>query len=80
VARIYGGILGLAAFLTTLARGGVHGNDPETTLRTAWLSLIAFTGIGLVLGWLGGWMIEDAIQSRLLDRMEEQTRNKRKTA
>jgi hypothetical protein len=80
VARIFGGILGLTAFLMTLARGGVHGNDPETTIRIAWLSLLAFTGIGLVLGWLGGWLIEDAIHSRLLDRMEEQSRGKRGAA
>ncbi|MBN2580286.1 MAG: hypothetical protein JXB10_14950 [Pirellulales bacterium] len=72
MARIYGGILGLVAFLTTLARGGVHGNDPEATLWAAWLSLLAFTGLGLVLGWLGGWLVEDAIHTQLLYRLEEQ--------
>jgi hypothetical protein len=79
VARIYGGILGLVAFLMTLARGGVHGNDPEATLRIAWLNLLLFTGVGLVLGWLSGWMIEDAIHSRLLTRMEEQSSGRNKT-
>jgi hypothetical protein len=77
VARIYGGILGLTAFLMTLARGAVHGDNAEATLWAAWLSLLAFTGLGVVLGWLSGWMIEDTIHSRLLTRMEEQTRGKR---
>jgi hypothetical protein len=76
VTRIYGGILGLVAFLMTLARGGLHGNDPQATLWNAWLSLLALTGLGLIFGWLGGWVVEDCLHSQFLARMEEQTREK----
>ena len=30
MARIYGGILGLLAFLTTLVRGWIHGRRPQS--------------------------------------------------
>ena len=64
VARLYAGILGLLAFLTTLVRGMLHGGDPESVLWSAWCSLLAFVLVGGVVGWFAGWIVEDTVRSR----------------
>ncbi len=65
MARIYCGILGLLAFLTTLIRGWIHGGDTESILRTAWLSLLLFSVIGLVIGWIAARIVEESVNARL---------------
>lgn len=65
MARIYGGILGLIAFLTTLLRGCIHGGDTESILWTGWLNLLLFSIVGLVIGWLAGWIVEDSVNTNL---------------
>jgi hypothetical protein len=65
VARLYAGILGLLAFLTTLVRGLLHGGDPETVLWSAWYALLAFALLGGVVGRLATWIVEDAVRSQL---------------
>ena len=65
MARIYCGILGLLSFLTTLARGWIHGGDAESILWTAWLSLLLFSVIGLIIGWIAGRIVEESVNARL---------------
>jgi Na+/H+-dicarboxylate symporter len=65
VAQIYAGILGLLAFLTTLARGLAHNNNAEATLWNAWLFLMVFTVVGLVVGWIAGRVVEEAVTGRV---------------
>jgi len=65
VARIYAGILGLLAFLASLARGLIHGGGTETMLQTAWYCLLVFAAAGYVIGWLAQGTIEDSVHSRL---------------
>jgi hypothetical protein len=65
VARIYCGILGLLSFLTTLARGWIHGGDVESVLRAAWISLPLFCVIGLVIGWIAERIVEQSVKERL---------------
>jgi hypothetical protein len=65
VARLYAGLLGLLAFLTILVRGILHRGDPEMVLWSAWCHLLAFALVGVVVGWLAGWIVEDAIRSRV---------------
>jgi hypothetical protein len=65
VARIYCGILGLLSFLTSLVRGWIHGGDAESNLRTAWINLLLFGIIGLVIGWIAGRIVEESVNARL---------------
>jgi hypothetical protein len=82
VGRIYGGILGLLAFQTTLIRGWIHSGDLETTLWTAWLSLMAFTALGVIIGWIAGRIVEDFVATRVSAELEvleaEEAKKKKK--
>jgi hypothetical protein len=75
VARIYCGILGLLSFLTTLARGWIHGGDTESILRTAWLNLLLFGIIGLVIGWIAERIVEESVNARLAGELSEKMKN-----
>jgi lipoprotein signal peptidase len=79
VARIYGGILGLLAFQTTLLRGWMHRNDLQSTLWSAWLCLMLFTAVGLVVGRVARQVVIDSVTSQVegeLNMQEEQTKKK----
>jgi len=62
---MYGGVLALIAFGTTLARGLIHRGGAEATLKTAVLYLFLFGTIGFVLGRTAQWSIEDSLRTRL---------------
>lgn len=65
MARSYGGILGLLAFVTVIARGCVHGGGAEPTLFAAWLGLLAAYPLGCVVGMLADWIVLESIRSKL---------------
>ncbi len=69
MARIYSGILGLLALLTTLTRGWIHGGDTESLLWAAWLNLLLFAIVGLFIGWIAGRIVEDSVSTRLAMEM-----------
>ena len=71
MARQYAGILGLLALLVSLLRGLLAGSPGEATLFSAWLSLLAFVGIGAVIGGLAEWTVRDAVSSRILAELQE---------
>jgi hypothetical protein len=75
VARIYCGILGLLSFLTTLARGWIHGGDTESILWAAWLNLLLFGIIGLVIGWIAGRIMEQSVSARLAAELSERMKD-----
>ena len=65
MARIYAGVLGPLALLVCLARGVIHAWDAETMVLYAWISLWGFAGLGAVLGWLAGRIVEDDLRTRI---------------
>lgn len=79
MAHLYGGILGILAFLTTIGRGVIHGSDPQSILWSGWLSLILFSIVGLIIGWIAGTIIEESTIAKLVAEMaaqdEEETEN-----
>jgi hypothetical protein len=75
VAQTYGGILGLVAFLTTLARAWIHGGDTESILWASWLSLLLFSIVGLFIGWIAGIIVEDSVRTRLAAELHAKAEN-----
>jgi hypothetical protein len=65
VARTYAGILGLLAFVTSLARGILLGGSENAILWSAWCSLLAFAAIGCVIGWAAEQTIQDSVRGRI---------------
>ncbi len=71
MARQYAGILGLLALMVSLMRGIIAGGACEATLWTAWLSLLAFTILGAVIGWLAERIVRESVSSRILSELED---------
>jgi len=65
VARTYAGILGLLAFLTSLARGVYHAQGPESLVGQACVHLAVFVVVGWAIGGCARWIVEDAVRQRL---------------
>jgi len=65
----YAGVLGLLAFLTSTARGLLHGGEVEATLMTGWLSLLVFAAIGAVIGWIAGRAVEESVRARIKEAL-----------
>ncbi len=65
MARIYAGILGPLALLTSLAHGALHGRQADAALLEAWYALLGFTAAGSVIGWLAGRIVEEEVLARV---------------
>lgn len=65
MARIYAGILGPLAMLTTLAHGVLHGRAAESTVESALAALWVFAAVGYVAGRIGAAILEDALRARM---------------
>ena len=65
MARSYGGILGLLAFTTVIARGCVHGGGADATLLAAWLGLLIAYPLGCVVGMLADGIVLESIRVQL---------------
>ena len=61
----YAGILGLVAFATRVAHSLIHGGGTESTIKVAVIYLFLFGAIGLMLGRIAEWTIEDSLRTRL---------------
>jgi hypothetical protein len=57
--------MGLVAFATTLAQGLTHRGHVNSTLATASISLFAFGAVGLLVGQVAEWTIEDSLKSQI---------------
>ena len=65
MAHIYAGILGPLAFLTSLARGVIHGNGAESILWAAWWSLLAFSAVGYLVGWFAMRIVAESVEGSI---------------
>jgi hypothetical protein len=65
VARIYAGVLGLLAFLTSLALGLLRAGDPDMVIWTAWCSLWVFAAAGYVLGAIAARTVDESVEARI---------------
>jgi len=63
VARIYAGILGPLALVTSIVHGIFHARQEEAILLTAWGNLLVFAMIGCVIGWIAGRTIEESVST-----------------
>jgi hypothetical protein len=72
VARLYAGIFGCLAFLTTLARGAVCGGSTTGILWAAWGYLWAFAAVGLIVGWIAKRTIEQSVRDQVAARLAEE--------
>ncbi len=71
MAHLYAGILGLLAFLTSLARGALHGGETTSVLLTAWCCLLAFSALGCAIGWIAEMTVEESVRSRISAELGE---------
>ena len=71
----------MLAFQTTLLRGWFHRSDLQSTLWTAWLSLIVFAAVGLVIGRVAGQIVQESVIGRVnaeLATQDEKDKKKKK--
>ncbi len=77
MARIYAGVLGPLAFLTSIAHGVNHGRALDHVLLTAWGCLLIFAFVGSVIGWIAGRVIEDSVNSVIAQEIAEETKSEK---
>lgn len=65
MARIYAGILGPIAFLTTLSRGVLHDGGTDSILFSAWCALLVFSLVGYVVGRVAEQTVEESVHRRV---------------
>ena len=63
--RKYAGILGPLACATVVARGLLGRHSVETTLLAGAFCLFAFAAMGYVIGEVSGWIVAEALTSRM---------------
>ena len=68
--RRYAGILGALAFLTVVGRGLIDGGGAETTLRIAVTSLFVMAVVGVIVGRLAAWFVEESIRWQVRAELE----------
>jgi hypothetical protein len=65
VHRQFAGILGTAAFATTIVRGWAVGADAANVLPRAAACLAIFSVLGAAVGRLALWMVEEGVAAQL---------------
>ena len=68
--RTYGGVLGLLAFLVTIARGLIHHGSLSSTITQALVAMFIFAGIGFVLGQMAAQTVAGALRTQFLAESE----------
>ncbi len=71
--RSYAGIMGSLAFFASLVRGWIGGLDAVVAVNRAWFHLLAFAAIGLVIGRIAGWIVDESVRSRFATELQAKT-------
>ncbi len=70
--RIYAGVLGFLAMLVSLARGLVHGSQPDQIIGNACFYLWVYAAIGYLAGWVAQTTIEASVRTRVHEQLSAQ--------
>ncbi len=65
MARTYAGILGSLAMAVALVRGIMSGGGAEETVVHALAAMMGFGLLGLAIGGIAGWIVEDAVYAQV---------------
>lgn len=76
MARIYAGVLGPLAMLTSMAHGMLHARGTEQLLLTACAWLLVFAALGALVGGVAGWMVEESVSSMVARQVEAEKRSR----
>jgi len=76
VHRQFAGILGAAAFATTIVRGAALGGDAAAVLPRAAACLAIFSILGAAVGRLALWMVEEGVTAHLHEAMAGREKKK----
>jgi hypothetical protein len=81
VARVYAVVFGSLGLCTALIRDVMHGVDPQEALIRGWIVLLAFSGIGAIVGSIAERVLREAVEQRLRSELSEklQTRSESTT-
>lgn len=74
--RQFAGILATAAFAITVIRGWSVGGDAAAVLPRAAAMLVGFGILGAALGRVALWMVEEGVESRLREALNETSSKK----
>lgn len=55
--------------MTTLARGAFAGGGIDEILFRSWMCLLIYAALGLAAGQFAGWIIDEAVRSRVADEL-----------
>ncbi len=80
MARTYAGVLGLLAFAVVMFRSVVNDGPMAATVGQAIVSMLAFTLVGLLLGRVGQFVVDDGVRGELALAMQESSTEKRRGA
>jgi hypothetical protein len=72
MARTYAAVLGFLGFAAAIARGMVEAQAANEMIWQAVVNLVAFCVVGLLVGWIAQWTVDDSIRSQLAARMQAQ--------
>jgi len=77
VGRQYAAILGTIAFTVAITQALVRGVELGPALETAFLSTMAFWGIGYCVGNVAGWIVRDSIHEDEIETLLGQAHHTR---
>lgn len=81
MARVYAVVFGSLGLCTALIHDVMHGVDPQEALIRGWIVLLAFSGIGAIVGSIAERVLREAVEQRLRSELSEklQTRSESTT-
>lgn len=71
--RAYAGVLAPLAMIIMIARGLLHGSSTEHILPSAMGAFWVFLFIGLAIGRLAGWFVDQSIREDLARHIEAES-------